>query len=202
LKHRLKLPVEPGNASDKARDVSGALLAAFRDCISECGSYDRLTVREVIARANVARSTFYEHFEDKSDILRHSIGPLFSVIAQCVLSRTPSPHLVPVLEHFAQNRRLGESFMRGSGRDLLLKFLAEEVERCLLERRRTRPSSLPSLIPLSLAAQQVAAAQLALMNAWVHEDRPLPAADIAVVLIETSQAMACAVLRDENRPKR
>jgi AcrR family transcriptional regulator len=196
LKHRLKLPVEPGNASDKARDVSGALLAAFRDLILECGSYDRLTVRAVIERADVARSTFYEHFEDKSDILRQSIGPLFSVLAECVLSRPPSSHLVPVLAHFAQNRRLGESFMRGGGRDLLVKFLAEEVERCFLERRRVRPAPLPSLIPLSLAAQQVAAAQLALMTAWVREVRPLPAAEIATVLNETSKAVARAVLRD------
>ena len=52
-----------------------ALLRAFRELVFERG-YDAISVRDIIENANIGRSTFYEHFENKEDLLRRALGPI------------------------------------------------------------------------------------------------------------------------------
>ena len=44
-----------------------AILRAFRDLVLT-REYDAISVRDIAAAADVGRSTFYEHFDDKDDV--------------------------------------------------------------------------------------------------------------------------------------
>ena len=44
-----------------------AILSAARDCFRDIG-YDRVTIREIIRRTDLAAGTFYNYFTDKQDI--------------------------------------------------------------------------------------------------------------------------------------
>ena len=52
------------------------LLAAFTNLVFAKG-FENVSVRDIVVAADVARSTFYEHFSDKEDVLRASM-PILS----------------------------------------------------------------------------------------------------------------------------
>src|SRR3977135_261485 len=68
----------------RIRQTRLRLLRAFNTLILERG-YAKMTVGDVIERAAVVRSTFYEHFETKDDILRQSLVPVFSILADVLV---------------------------------------------------------------------------------------------------------------------
>lgn len=52
-----------------------ALITSFSDLL-QTKSFEQITVQDLCANANVRRSTFYRHFNDKYDLLNHVVGTL------------------------------------------------------------------------------------------------------------------------------
>ena len=93
-------------------------MSAFTAIVFADG-FDNVTVRRIIEDANVARSTFYEYFSSKDDVLRACMSQFLSVIADTVANDTCPPNLVPVLEHLWEKRRLTDAIFTGSARSIL-----------------------------------------------------------------------------------
>src|SRR5690349_15948716 len=64
--------------------------------------FDAITVQDVLARAGVSRSAFYEHYRDKTDLLLSDAEEFFEAIATCLSRRgDTSTRVAPVREFFA-----------------------------------------------------------------------------------------------------
>jgi AcrR family transcriptional regulator len=154
----------------RAQRTRAQLLTAFGELVLARG-YDALTVRDIIAHANVGRSTFYEHFENKDDILRRSLRPVFGVLADAVGTTQPRGELEDILMHFRQNARLTRALLQGATHYLMSQILAELIE----ERLRSLPVSsrdAKPAIPLPSIAAHLAGAQLALIDWWLSSKAP------------------------------
>jgi len=105
-----------------------ACLQAFIALLSST-DYEAINVNEVILRANVGRSTFYDHFTGKEDLLRHCVVNPFSHLADIFGAAADGGEgLLWVVGHFREQRRLVKTLLDGTTRTLLVRTLAGLIE--------------------------------------------------------------------------
>lgn len=136
-----------------------AILSAFVALVLE-RRYETIRVSEVIDKADVGRSTFYEHFRSKDDLLRKSMEGLLAMIADAAAPAPDEAKLAFAVDHFWENRRLA--------RAVLAPPLGASVRRLLEGLIEARLEDEPDLA--HARAVQIAGAQLALLEAWTHGD--------------------------------
>lgn len=160
-----------------------ALHAAFRQLLLEQG-YDGFTIADVATHANIGRSTFYEHYRTKDDLLRASVGKPLGLLADLVsatsTATSPSAALGGVLAHFRQYQQLARVLLGWRIRPVLSLALSDLV----LQRLNAMPLTRP-LIPLEAVARQIADAQLALLETWIA-GRPAYGLDAASEALQRS----------------
>src|SRR5579863_1792202 len=126
-----------------------ALFGAFFEIVLST-PYDAIKVEDILARSGVGRSTFYEHFSGKDDILAASLRHPFSILADAMRARDNTADLVKLLEHFWQNRAVVPTMFRGPARQVCVDALVELIEERFRLDRVESPN--PLLIPPRLAA--------------------------------------------------
>ena len=173
----------------RSERTRAALLRAFVTLIFRDG-YDRISVGGIVEEAGLARSTFYEHFGSKEDILQASMAQFFEVMAECVSADRQPEALAFVLQHFWENRRLADAVFEGHARSILIRSLIDMIEL----RLRQAGSEAKPLLPYRLTAIHIAEAQLALIVGWLKGRAFSRPEDMAAALYRSSRASAVALL--------
>jgi AcrR family transcriptional regulator len=172
----------------RSERTRGALLSAFVELIFRNG-FENVSVQAIVAAAGTARSTFYEHFSGKEDVLRASMAHFFGILAECVSSKDQPAELAKVLDHFWDNRRLTDAIFSGTPRVILARALSEAIE----ARLHAENDGRPLLLPYRLAAIHLAEAQLALVESWLRGRAFCRPADLAVALHKSTRVSAEAL---------
>ena len=139
--------------------TQSALLDAFRTLLLQA-DYDALSVSDIIAEARIGRSTFYEHFQNKDDLLRESMRVVLIPLAEAATG-LPSPQLLFVVRHFGDRSRLARKLLSDPTRRLIWEYLSKLIEQRLGDKAE-------GSLPRALYARQVAAGQLGLLEAWFN----------------------------------
>lgn len=154
-----------------------ALLAAFRDLLFEHG-YDGVQVGDVSDRADVGRSTFYEHFRSKGALLRASLAVPFSHMAGMVLPTASLQEIIPWLLHFRDHQQVVRMLLGWPTRPVLSQVLTEAIAQRLPQGQ-------------DITARLIADAQLALLDIWIL-GRPACTVDEAAAILRSSSAALAA----------
>jgi AcrR family transcriptional regulator len=154
---------------------------ALMSLILEQG-YEKITVQDILDRADVGRSTFYAHYRDKDELLLSSfehLRTLFEQQQQALLAsrRTGSnPDLNFILELF---RRAGEHqklYTAIAGKqigEMILKYLHRYLGTLLREpltelmKKRKSPS-----VPVEITINYLVSSLLSLMTWWLDNNMP------------------------------
>jgi AcrR family transcriptional regulator len=172
----------------RAERSRAALLRAFIDLMFRDG-FEAVSVHAIVAGAGVARSTFYEHFKSKEDILGASMAHFLGVMADCVSSAEQPAELGRVLTHFWENRRLTDSVFSGVPRKIVARYLGGMIQTRLEQSNNGKAL----ILPHPLAATQLAEAQLALVETWLRGRAFSRPEAMATALYRTSNASAAAL---------
>ena len=158
--------------------------------------YEGIVVKEILARANVGRSTFYTHFRDKQDLLDASIrnvleqgktlpSPRERRRGEQILERT-----LRLFQHIARQRAVLEAppdLRRLAG---VHEHLEEQLVRSITDGLESRPAALAQnvpQIPPDLIAHFVASTFLIVLEWWCESEPSRSAAeanDVLAALIE------------------
>lgn len=108
--------------------------------------WDAIAVRDICDAADVARSSFYAHFDSKVALLDHMIaGALATAQVQRKSGNEPLALLVWVIDHVTENRGLFQRTSRkGGAQTVMMRFKAALLEE-LTENLRMAGIASPSL---------------------------------------------------------
>ena len=148
-------------ADQEDRRVRRTRLAIFKafNALVLAQRYDEIRVADIIENADVGRSTFYDHFKSKDDVLLRSIEPLFDILADAAVGRVVRERLFFVLSHFWDQRALARIIF---GPALFFKLSRKLVD--MIEPRLEREGG---ALPIRARAIDLAASQLGVIKAWL-----------------------------------
>ncbi len=151
------------------------------------GRYDRISTAALIAEAGIGKSTFYEHYRSKDDVLVAVIDPLFIPLAEAAVGRGGLIPLRAILDHIWEQRALGRALFEGATLVRLQRKLAGMIE------ERLEATSTVQGVPHGLTARAGAAAQLTALRAWLTGEVACSSHDLATWLMLHGRALKPSV---------
>jgi AcrR family transcriptional regulator len=165
----------------RVRRTRELLRNALTSLILEKG-YERVTVQDICDRADVGRSTFYAHFQDKEELLLSGFDDLKQELRQAfadherqTAARDPNPGswaALAVIKYLAGYRAVSSMLgRRGSVvalarlRRILSELLRDHLQVQLDPTTGTR-------VPMEVAVEVAVASLLGLIDWWLDHDRP------------------------------
>jgi AcrR family transcriptional regulator len=174
----------PQNTKDRrVRRTRRLLHRALRELMAE-KRYDSITVQDILDQADVGRTTFYAHYQDKEDLATSMLIELMArLIAAVDESDLPKQPVFPthvLFKHIEENHEIFKVMMQGRGMELFLdkckRFWAERVEARL---QTLLPDGHEPTIPVPLIADSAAGTFLIQLKWWLDNELPFPAEEMA-----------------------
>lgn len=181
-----RLFVNSAMTDRRVRRTRALLGSALLALIQEKG-YDRITVQDILDRADVGRSTFYAHFRDKDELLLSGFEDIRAALAA---ERTAAESgtarkvdllrpLLAVFRHVEAHRELWGPLTQKGGADLIIRVLRESVAELVREHFRVQFSEENgNQLQLEAAMQFEAGACMGLLIWWLDNDIPLSAEEV------------------------
>lgn len=153
------------------RLLTDALIALMQE-----KRFDKLTVQDIIDRADVGRSTFYAHYQDKEDLLLSSFERLIEGLSQHVVQHGSNEELLPSLglfRHIQAHQHLYEALVWGRAADFFFRrtrtYLTKLIETQLAAQLGCERT--PS-VPLPIMANHIAGSFMMLVQWWLDNELP------------------------------
>jgi AcrR family transcriptional regulator len=183
----------------KSRDL---LQRALGRLISE-KPFSKITVQEIIDRANVGRTTFYAHFQSKEDLFVSGHDGMIEMIVNSfitpegALRPEPSPQILRFLSGIDLNRDTYYFLTRGSGMSDVRQLLKERIAAQLAARLHECYREDESAIPFEVLGQNVGASMMTLINWWMVKRTPYSAQEMTTMLHQMNYAVLRSALAQE-----
>lgn len=142
--------------------------------------YDAIRVSDIIEAAGVGRSTFYEHFRSKNDVLLTALEPILLALATAASGRAARSYIRQAVDHLWERRSIGRALLGSSAAPLIQRRLADGIRLRIQRSGGTDGAS-------ALATTGVAAAQLAMLRSWLTGEASATADEMTDRLIACSK---------------
>ncbi|MEV6844944.1 TetR/AcrR family transcriptional regulator [Actinoplanes sp. NPDC051411] len=165
----------------RVRRTRRALRDALVGLIVERG-YEKVTVQDVLDRADIGRSTFYAHYRDKDALFEACFDDLRAELERELAATVEGPsHDDPtrpvgvVFEHAYANQRVYQALCGRSGATSGTRML----HRLILDSLRDHLTPVGLKLPVDMVAEYHAGALVAVLIWWVRQGFPQPPGEIA-----------------------
>lgn len=172
----------------RQQKTRAAIFEAFTELLA-VKSYNKVTVQEIIEKANIGRSTFYAHFETRDDLVKALCDDLFQHVFSKALEAEKTHDfslagggyhiiLVHILYHLRDSRKNVSALLAGES-SLFLKYLknyfCEYINNYLLP-------GLPqhkNLLPGDFLLNHITYSFVGLLMWWIKNDWQNPPEEMA-----------------------
>lgn len=158
----------------KTRD---AVFEAFSILLSN-KSFSKITVQEIIDKANVGRTTFYAHFQTKDDLLKEMCEDLFAHVFSDDLHsesthdfsmKTGNPHgiITHILYHLLDNKRNIIGLLTSESSELFLSFFRQYLNTLLAVRLLQQVNQSKEIVPYDFLVNHISSSFVGAVQWWI-----------------------------------
>jgi AcrR family transcriptional regulator len=147
--------------------------------------YDSITVQNIIDRANLGRSTFYAHYQDKEHLM---LSGMEEVVHSLVWGVENSPvedegdrgnrrilSTLPIFRHAQEQYHLHKAIVGGLGIDVIIKAIQDHLSGHIQEHiELLLPDGPTPSVPPVVMANYLAGTLLTLLTWWLDNNMPYP----------------------------
>jgi AcrR family transcriptional regulator len=162
----------------RVRRTRRLLTEALIALIMEKG-YSKITVQDILDRADVGRSTFYAHFRDREALLlacfdnvRDELRREIDALTPGASRPDPARPAAAIFAHAQRRRPVYRALCGRQGGAIVIEHLHGLVRGLLEEHLRPHLDAAGSDMPVEVAAEFHASATIGLLSWWVECDFP------------------------------
>ncbi len=175
--------MSPQKADRRVKRTRNLLHQALHELMAQ-KRYDDITVQDIIDRADVGRSTFYAHYQDKEDLAVRELIRIMDELNQAIADSDPQgSQLLPtrgLFDHIAENPHIFMGMMRDRGMEFFFdkgqQYWAERIEERL---QVLLPPGHEPDIPVMMIATTTAGTLVTMMRWWLDNKLPFSADQMA-----------------------
>lgn len=158
-----------GDDDRRVRRTRRLLRDAFNNLVLEKG-YDRMTVQDILDRADVGRSTFYAHFRDKEALLMSCFDELREGLHEGLRDNDLQDAAGAVFHHAHKRRQVYKALCGKKGGNVVHRHLSRLIGDAVRRQLEPRLAAAGSGLPAEVVAEYYASATLGLLIWWVERD--------------------------------
>jgi AcrR family transcriptional regulator len=175
-------PVNEKHSSDRRVRRTQALLHQAIGSLIHEKPYDTISVKEILDRASVGRSTFYMHFRDKDELLVSGMREMLRKAYGASKGGARSERLLlfsrPIFAHVEEHRHASGDRMGRRGR----ATLHDQLRRVLAEIVRAEVGDGPRMVrgmPRELLVRHVTSTFVIVLDWWIESGTALRAGEVS-----------------------
>ncbi len=160
------------------------LQSALLDLARE-NDLDDITVADIVERAEVNRSSFYQHYSGKETLLAEALEGALASVSDSLMASPPSgddgppAELFLYLAHIADNAAVYRRVLGDHGSALVAARLREQIQHIVRDAVAAANPGAFAGLPLDVVAAGIAGTALGVLTAWLSRD-PLPPVETGV----------------------
>jgi len=170
-----------GRQTERTR---AAIISTFSEMVFTT-HYENIKMSDIARRANVGRSTIYQHYRDKDAVLLDSMDWILVGLSSCVNSSAPNEEIVALLQHIWEHRDKARNIFFGSTGQKLERALSTKIASQIVV--ATKESDW--LVSPIFVANQIAASLFSILRSWVVADASASAQQLAQHLCGSAHAL-------------
>ncbi len=142
--------------------------------------YEKVTVQDIVDRANVGRTTFYAHYQDKEELLNKSLAGFIGSLLQELEQESDQSELLPVLTIFRHVAEIAPFYLAFNAIQMLHEKSLQQLVILIKQRLKTLETAGQAVnMPHDILANYFAGALLALLTWWLRSKKPFSAEEMA-----------------------
>jgi AcrR family transcriptional regulator len=159
----------------RVRRTRKLLRDAFLSLVIENG-YEKTTIQDILDRADVGRSTFYVHFQDKEALLTACFDEMRAQLEREITDIAPGGAVdvtapaALIFQHAYQNQRVYRALCGHQGGALVQRHLRRMVGDLLRRRLRPQFARTGTEVSADVAAEFYTSAALGLLVWWIDHE--------------------------------
>ena len=160
----------------RVRRTRSALTDAFLALVVQKG-YDKVTVQDILNRADIGRSTFYAHYRDKEALLLASFDDMQKELRSEIDTLAPAGQSIDialpavlVFEHAYRYKGVVRALCGTPAGKTVMQYLHEIIGGVLADNLGPQQGANGSELPVEVVAEFYTAAALGVLTWWVDHD--------------------------------
>lgn len=144
--------------------------------------FTQISIKDIINQANISRSTFYAHYQDKYDLLDKTIQEKLSELSELLIEsksnyinyqsniEIPDPYFVTFFEHLAMNNKFYHTLFTKMDSSEFLSKMFEVVRKSFYIRVSSMEKEQKLLVPLDILLDYSSSSIMGITKVWVENN--------------------------------